>query len=286
MIVFPNAKINIGLRILGKRPDGFHELATAMVPVAWCDVLELVPAASGRSSLTLSGNALADACPPEKNLVMKALRAVEEAVGRELPTDIYLRKIIPDGAGLGGGSADAAFTVRALDELYGLALGQEQMAAIAASIGSDCPFFIYNRPMLVLGRGTDLSPVDICLDGVEAIVIAKPRTDAVSTREAYAGAAPAPLAPGEDLRLLLAEAPGRWADCGVKNDFEHSIFPLRPAIAALKDRIKAAGAVYTAMSGSGAAVFGLFDCKKSAEALVKALGDCQTFISDFPAAVR
>lgn len=285
MIVFPNAKINIGLRILGKRADGFHELATAMMPVGWCDVLELVPAASGHSSLTLSGNVLGD-CPVEKNLVMKALRAVEAEVGRELPTDIYLRKIIPDGAGLGGGSADAAFTVRALDELYGLSLGQERMAAIAASIGSDCPFFIYNRPMLALGRGTDLSPIDICFDGIEAVVIAKPRTDAVSTREAYAGTKPAPLAPGEDLCRSLSRAPECWTQEGVRNDFEDSIFPLRPAIAALKDKIQASGAVYTAMSGSGASVFGLFADKKRAEAIAEDLGDCQTFISDFPASLR
>lgn len=262
MLLFPNAKINLGLRITGKRPDGFHDIVTVMFPVDWCDILEIVPSHSGATTLTLSGNALSSPCPMEKNLVVKALRAVEKAVGRELPTEIYLRKIVPDGAGLGGGSADAAFMVRGLNELYSLGLELEKMAAIAAEVGSDCPFFIYNRPMLATGRGTDLQLVDINFGGSTGdefkLLIAKPVTAAVSTREAYAGVTPKPLAPGEDLAAALLAGPDNWTASGVRNDFEPSIFALRPEIEALKSRMISEGAVYAAMSGSGAAVFGLF----------------------------
>ncbi len=269
MILFPNCKINLGLRITGKRSDGYHDIATVMVPVGWCDVLELVPSDSGRTTLTLSGNALTD-CPMQKNLVVKALRATEKAVGRELHTDIYLRKIVPDGAGLGGGSSDAAFTVIGLNELYGLGMGCEEMARIAGEIGSDCPFFIYNRPMLATGRGTDLEPVDIRTEGIGGIVVAKGTGEAVSTREAYAGVTPRALAPGEDLQNALGQDFESWS-ARVSNDFETSIFALRPNVKALKERMLELGAGYAAMSGSGAAVFGLFRSADEAEQAAEVL---------------
>ncbi|MDE6276834.1 MAG: 4-(cytidine 5'-diphospho)-2-C-methyl-D-erythritol kinase [Muribaculaceae bacterium] len=269
MILFPNCKINIGLRILGKRADGYHDVLTAMIPVGWSDVLELVPAAGRQSSLTCTGHSLAT-CPPEKNLVMKALRAVENYTGRELPTDIYLRKIIPDGAGLGGGSADAAFTIRGLNELYGLQLDDESMASIASEIGSDCPFFLFNRPMLATGRGTELRNIDVCMDGIGAIVVAKGETEAVSTREAYAGVAPRPLTPEEDLCRILQENPAHWSG-RIVNDFEPSIFALRPTVKELKAKMLEAGAVYASMSGSGAAVYGLFPTLQQAEQAAKTL---------------
>ena len=139
MILFPNAKINLGLDILRRRPDGYHDIETVMIPVPWCDVLEIVPAKGSETTLTVSGRRVD--CPPEKNLVMKAYRALAETV--ELPpVDIFLRKIIPDGAGLGGGSADAAFTLRGLNELFALGLSDSRLAEIAAGLGADCPFFI------------------------------------------------------------------------------------------------------------------------------------------------
>ena len=268
MILFPNAKINLGLRNLRRRADGYHDLVTGMMPVDWCDILELVPARGAESTLTVSGNALAD-CPPEKNLVFKALRATERAVGHELPTDIYLRKIVPDGAGLGGGSSDAAFTLKGLNELHGLGLGEERMAELASEIGSDCPFFIYNRPMLAEGRGTELRPVDINLEGVRAILVAKPEAEAVSTREAYAGAHPREPEYGESIEAILSHRAAEWRGLGLRNDFEESVFPIRPAIKELKERMLDAGAVYAAMTGSGAAVTGLFptlaDARRAAE---------------------
>lgn len=280
MILFPNAKINLGLRILSRRPDGYHELVTAMIPIGWCDILEIVPSACGESRLSCLGNALPD-CPPEKNLVFKALRATELYVGRALPSEIYLRKVVPDGAGLGGGSSDAAFTIRGLNELHSLGLTDQEMADIAATVGSDCPFFIYNRPMLASGTGTTLRPCRVNLDGVGAILVAKRQTQAVSTREAYAGVTPCPIPRAEEvLEAALECEPSRWSSQGiVSNDFEKSIFTLRPEVEALKKEIAESGAIYAAMSGSGAAVFGFFATEEDAQKAAGELRDCDTNIT-------
>ena len=252
MVVFPNAKINIGLDILRKRPDGYHDIATVMFPVDWCDILEIVPAAGADTTLSVSGRAVD--CPPEKNLVMKAYRALDARV--ELPpVDIFLHKVIPDGAGLGGGSSDAAFTLTALNSLFSLGLEKDELAEIAAGIGADCPFFIYNRPMLATATGTDLAPFPLSLAGYTAAIVKPPVS--VPTAAAYAAVSPCdsgtPLA-----EVLMAEPnPVRWQGL-VKNDFERSVFLSRPEIAGIKAGLLDAGAVYAAMSGSGSAVFGIF----------------------------
>ena len=151
MILFPNAKINIGLNIVSRREDGYHNIETVMYPIGWSDVLEIVPARGNDATLTVTGREVN--CPPEKNLVMKAFRLFQENTGIG-NVDIYLHKIIPDGAGLGGGSADAAFTLIGLNKMFECNLNNEQLAAMAAKIGADCPFFIYNTPMLATGIGT------------------------------------------------------------------------------------------------------------------------------------
>lgn len=252
MVTFPNAKINIGLYITARRPDGYHDIVTAMLPADWCDILEIVPAKGEGTTLTVSGRGID--CPAEKNLVMKAYRVMASRYDIP-PVDIYLEKIIPDGAGLGGGSADAAFTIKALDKMAGLGLADTEMAAIAAEIGSDCPFFIYNRPMLATGTGTTLSAIGSCGSGY-TLVIVKPDVH-VSTAEAYGGCIPAPLS--IDLPAVLATLPPeRWDEAGIKNDFEHTVFPLHREIENVKTRLYALGAAYAAMSGSGSSVFGLF----------------------------
>lgn len=279
MIVFPNAKINIGLRVLRRRTDGYHDIESIMVPVKWCDVLELTPAGEPEGSFTLTGSALGG-CPPEKNLVVKALRALEAHLGSPLPPlDINLHKVIPDGAGLGGGSADASFAIMAANDMLGLGLDREVMAAVAARVGADCPFFIYNRPMLVQGIGERLTPVDVpALDGLH-IAIVKPEAEAVSTREAYAGITPRELPEGTCLSGFAALSPEEWAASDVMvNDFEPSVFALRPVIAATLERMKASGAVYAAMSGSGAAVYGLFHSAKMAEEAAASFTGCRTFV--------
>lgn len=251
MIVFPNAKINIGLDIIARRPDGYHNIESVLYPVPWRDVLEIVPAKGTETTLTVSGRSVA--CPPEKNLVMKAYNALASEI--ELPpVDIYLRKVIPDGAGLGGGSADAAFTLTALNTMLSLGLPPERLAGIAAGIGADCPFFIYNRPMLATGTGTTLTPVQLSLAGLR-IAIVKPSVS-VPTAEAYAGVNPAQ--PRKRLADLLAgTAPQSWGDA-VKNDFEPGIFARHPIVASIKHTLYNIGAIYAAMSGSGSAVFGIF----------------------------
>lgn len=277
MIFFPNAKINIGLDILRRRPDGYHDISTVMIPIKWCDVLEIVPASGSETTLTVTGRHVD--CPPEKNLVMKAYRAMEEDIPGLPAVDIYLRKIIPDGAGLGGGSADAAFTIKGLNELFALGLSEEKMAETAARIGADCPFFIYNRPMLCTGTGTTLSEINIPDISDYRLALVKPQVS-VPTAKAYAGVTPA--IPEIPLEELLPSFPHTDA---IKNDFEACIFPTYPAIAEVKKQlIEKFDAVYAAMSGSGSSVFALIPASKAetdklAEELRSYFPECDTFAS-------
>lgn len=271
MITFPNAKINLGLDILRRREDGYHDIETVMVPVPWHDVLEIVPAKGEVTTLTVSGRHVE--CPPEKNLVMKAYRALEREASLP-PVDIYLRKIIPDGAGLGGGSADAAFTLKVLNDLFALGYNDAQLARVASGIGADCPFFIYNRPMLCTGTGTDMEPIDLDLSGMD-ILIAKPDVS-VPTAAAYSHTTPA--IPEVTAGRIVADSHDTWTG-RLKNDFEASVFPAYPAIAALKERIESLGPVYAAMSGSGASVYGLFEADKMSPSVREQFADCDTLFA-------
>lgn len=280
MILFPNAKINIGLRVLRRRPDTYHDIHTVMVPVPWCDILEMVPASGGQGSFNMPGGDPLG-IPPEKNLVLKGIRALEKFIGCELPPlDIYLKKEIPNGAGLGGGSADASFAIRGANEMFELGLSNEQMAAVAKTVGADCPFFIYNRPMLAEGIGEILTPVDIPgLHGL-TLLIAKPQAEAVSTPSAYAGTTPRELLEGASLAASLAAPVAEWKnDALIYNDFEDSIFPIRPQVATLKQSISQGGALYTSMSGSGASVYGLFSDSTAAQATFDHLPHCERFLA-------
>ncbi len=252
MVVFPNAKINIGLNILNRRPDGYHEIESLLMPIGWCDILEIVPAKGVETTLTVTGRRVD--CPVEKNLVMKAYRRMAREV--EIPpVDIYLHKIVPDGAGLGGGSSDAAFTLVALNKMLALDFSKEQLADMASDLGADCPFFIYNRPMLASGIGTALSEIDpphFCAKSIIAVI--KP-DDYVSTKEAYSGVTPQMPA------VRLADALAASDKAHIANQFEQTVFPLHPKIAFLKNRLLGLGASYASMSGSGSAVYGLFDAE-------------------------
>lgn len=272
MVSFPNAKINLGLDIVRRRPDGYHDIVTVFYPVNWCDVLEIVPSSGDSDTLTVTGRGCD--CPPEKNLVMKAVRALRQQV--DFPAvDIYLRKIIPDGAGLGGGSADASFTLKSLNELFALGFGDEKLAEIAATIGADCPFFIYNRPMLATGTGTTLEPLEVDLSEYP-IAIVKPQVH-VSTADAYAEVTPA--APMVPLTDNIAKPPADWG-AAVKNDFEASVFKAYPEIEAVKQRLEGLGAVYASMSGSGASVFAIFDNRISESTLAVEFPGCDIFVSE------
>ncbi len=279
MILFPNAKINVGLRILRKRPDGYHDLASVFVPVMWCDILEITRAP--KDSFRLAGAPLD--CADADNIVLKALRVLARETGIKLPPlDIVLEKHIPSGAGLGGGSADAAFALKGVNELLGLGLDEAALAAVAAKVGADCPFFIYNTPALATGIGDVLQPVDAsALNGLY-VVIVKPGAQSVSTAEAYAGVTPAEIGPEEDLVRAFMLPAECWSRSElIVNDFEPSVFGRRPAIAAAKDAMAAAGALYCAMSGSGAAVFGIFADDAQARAAAASFAGCDVFCQRF-----
>ena len=273
MVVFPQSKINLGLYIERRRPDGYHDIATVMMPTAWSDVLEIVPGKSSRTTLTCYGRRVD--CPPEKNLVVKAYRALADELGGLPPVDIYLEKVVPDGAGLGGGSADAAATITCLDELLQLGLTPQRMAGVAARVGADCPLFVYRRPMLATGTGTTLTEVDVDLSGY-TLLIAKPQGCAVSTAQAYAGVTPSGPAP--DIVSLLRQPVGRWQQ-SLHNEFEPSVIAQAPAIGRVKQAMLGNGAVYAAMSGSGAAVFGLFADRDAAERTKSQLPGCDSWMN-------
>lgn len=254
MILFPNAKINLGLNITERRPDNYHNIESLFLPVGWHDILEIVPSRDSRTSLTVYGSR--PACTDDDNLVMKAYRAMSALV--EIPpVEIYLEKIIPEGAGLGGGSSDAAFTIKGLNELFALGFSDDELASVASSLGADCTFFIYNKPMLASGIGTELS--EAAFDRTPYhIVIVKPEVS-VSTKEAYAGVTPSPwITP---LHLLVSE--NRISE--LINDFEASIFPKHPELNDIKLKLLNNGAVYAAMSGSGSAIYGLFTDEEKAQ---------------------
>jgi 4-diphosphocytidyl-2-C-methyl-D-erythritol kinase len=253
MIVFPNAKINLGLRILRKRPDGFHDLESAFLPVGLRDILEIVPVTAGHpgesNRLTLTGIHLEAI---DDNLCMRAFRLLREK--HNIPdVNLHLHKRIPTGAGLGGGSSDAAFTLRALNEVFRLNLGIPVLMEYAAMIGSDCPFFIVNKPCLASGRGEHLAPLSLDLSGY-TIILVMPGI-IMDTATAYSMISPTEA--GQPVEVVLRLAPEEWKDRLV-NHFETPVFEKYPEIGGLKEALYATGAVYASMTGSGSAVFGLF----------------------------
>lgn len=249
MICFPNAKINLGLNVVSKRPDGYHDIETIFYPIPVKDALEIV--ASDQPGFTGSGIPV-DA-PPEKNLVVKALNALK-ARYEIPPLEIHLLKAIPFGAGLGGGSADAAFMLKLVNDFCGLGLQPDELEAIASTIGADCPFFIRDTPVFATGTGNQFEPVDLSLKGYHLCLV-KPDV-AVSTPEAYSMVTPA--APETSLKEIIRLPVSEWKDRMV-NDFERSVFPKHPAIERIKAALYEGGASYAAMSGSGSSVFGLFE---------------------------
>ena len=251
MICRANCKINLGLDILRRREDGFHDLETVMIPVSELyDVVE-VERVEGDSIFVQKG--LVVDCDAEQNLCVKALRLMQRLYGVG-DVKISLDKRVPFGAGLGGGSSDATAVILALNELYNLGLSEERLVEIAAMIGSDTAFFVRNTPQLCTGRGEKMTPIELPLQG-KYLVVAKP-DEGVSTKEAYSGVKPA--IPQVRLVEALQRPIGEWQGV-VKNDFEPHIFEAHPAIAALKKAMLDAGAIYASMSGSGSAVFGIFD---------------------------
>lgn len=253
MLRFPNAKINLGLHITRKREDGFHDLETIFYPVKTMrDALEFVPATKEIGNFHASG--LPVGGDEQTNLVCRAYKLMCERFAEKVPPlDIYLHKAIPMGAGLGGGSADAAFALQMLNEICGLGLVGEELEAMALELGSDCPFFIRNTPQYATGRGQQMEPVAIDLSAYQ-IELVCPDVH-VSTRAAFSRVMPKPST--FDLKTLSQIPVDEWKNV-LKNDFEESVFIQFPEIAAVKERLYANGALYASMSGSGSAVYGIF----------------------------
>ena len=256
MILYPNCKINIGLRVIGKREDGYHNLETIFYPVMGLyDVLMIT--AAGKFSFVQDG--LAVDCPAEDNLIIKCYRHMQARDPQIGNVSIRFTKRIPFGAGLGGGSSDAAHTAIALNELFELGLTREQLAAEVAPLGADCAFFIYNTPCLAEGIGEVLTPIPFSLSGFRLVML-KPDIH-ISTREAYQGVLAASHQPSLADLVKKEFTPidlSRHADI-VCNDFERTVFPAHPELAALKQRLIDAGAYYAAMSGSGSTIYALFE---------------------------
>ena len=253
MITFPNAKINLGLNIVERRPDGYHNLETIFYPIKLQDALEVnrLEHAEVPYKLRVSGANLHGS--PEDNLVVKALNLLRQHHSGILPVDIHLFKHIPTEAGLGGGSADCAFMIKLLNEKFRLGLSVKEMEQYAAQLGADCPFFIQNQPVFASGTGNIFEPIELTLKEYH-LVLVKPDTP-ISTKEAFSNIHP--KHPEVSLKEIATQPIENWKGL-MKNDFEESIFPCHPEIAAIKDKLYDLGAVYASMTGSGSAVYGIF----------------------------
>lgn len=249
MILRANCKINIGLDVLRRREDGFHELSTVMFPVR--ELYDTVTVEQSEN-LTFTQTGIAVDCPVEKNLCVRAARLMQRCYGVG-NVAIELDKRVPFGAGLGGGSSDATAVIVAMNEIFSLNLAEDELIARAAEIGSDTAFFVRNTAQLCTGRGEVMSPISLPLSGVWLVVV-KP-DEGVSTAEAYGGVKP--CVPEVSLDKLLAQPIEQWQG-RVKNDFEAHIFEAHPLLGLLKQQLLDAGALYASMSGSGSALFGIF----------------------------
>ena len=278
MICYPKVKINLGLNVLRRREDGFHDLETLFVPCdQFQDTLEIIPGddysrtVKGLEERYRAPESLRQAISPDGKLMITIARAegvawdpLEDLTAKAYrlldkdyklpPVKIYLEKTSPVGAGLGGGSADAAQALKAISSLFELNLSQRELAARASRLGSDCAFFIYDHPMFGSGRGEILTPMDIDLSPFRIEVVV-PEGISVSTADAYRGISP--RTPSKALKEILRQSPETWRD-ELVNDFELTVFQKYPALARFKAELYDRGAVYASMSGSGSALFGLF----------------------------
>jgi len=257
MIVFPNAKINFGLNITARRPDGYHDLETVFYPVKINDVLEVVEA----DKLSFESSGLDIPGRLEDNLCIKGYHLLKK--DHDLPpVKIHLQKNIPIGAGLGGGSADAGFFIKLMNDNFALGLSDDRMEDYARLLGADCAFFIRNRPVFAFEKGDEFEPINLDLSAYK-IVLVMP-DEHVSTAEAYRGVKPAPVK--ETLYDLVKMPLTAWRG-QIKNDFEHHIFRDHPVIRGVKAELYEHGAIYASMSGSGASVFGIFENTPNLDAM-------------------
>ena len=253
MVVFPNAKINIGLNILRKREDGYHELETLFYPIGLKDALEYV--VNGKDQVNFYNSGIDLEIHPEQNIVLKAYRMLQEE--HSLPgLDIHLHKVIPSGAGLGGGSADAAFLMKSLNEHFDLGISPFQLKNLAGRLGADCAFFLENMPAYATGTGDQIDPISLTLNGYHLLLV-KP-SFGVNTKEAYSGVVPQEYP--FNFNEIISNGIREWGS-SIKNDFEKTLFVKFPELGLLKEKLSGLGAIYASMSGSGSSVYAIFDKK-------------------------
>jgi 4-diphosphocytidyl-2-C-methyl-D-erythritol kinase len=253
VITYPNAKLNLGLNVVAKRPDGFHEIETVFLPIPLCDILEIIPSVSGMATITTSGLPIPG--PPDHNICLKAIklfRSSNPTLHSSLFT-LHLHKQIPSGSGLGGGSSDGAFTLKMLNALYGTGLSEEQLAQLASQLGSDCAFFIGNRPAFATGKGEKLEEISLSLKGYFLALVIPPVH--VGTAEAYSMITP--KMPSRSVKEIVGLPLPEWKNM-LRNDFEEPVMAKHPEIKEVKEKLYERGAVYASMSGSGSSVYGLF----------------------------
>jgi 4-diphosphocytidyl-2-C-methyl-D-erythritol kinase len=257
LVSFPNCKINLGLNILRKRQDGFHDLETVFYPIGLQDALEVIKFSSGHQN-EFHSTGIAIPGDPSGNLCLKAWQLLKTDFP-ELPyVRIHLHKTIPTGAGLGGGSADGAFMLVLLNKKFGLGLDEDQLIRYALQLGSDCPFFIKNQPSFATGRGEKLEPLSLDLSAYKFVLV----NPGIHVSTAWAFNAITPSSPAESIRDIIQLPLGQWKG-RLKNDFEAVVEKQHPEISQLRDRLYEKGAVYAAMTGSGSTVFGIFEKETS-----------------------
>ena len=261
MITFPNCKINLGLNVILKRQDGYHNIETVFYPIPLTDVLEIVPQdglktvspprKQGGATFSTTGLPINGAAG--KNLCIKAYELLQQDFPKIPPVQIYLHKAIPIGAGLGGGSADGSFTLKMLNEKFSLKLSMEQLLDYALQLGSDCPFFIFNRPCFATGRGEFLESIDINLEAYSFIII----NPGIHINTAWAFQQLKPALPKKSIKDIVAQPVQTWKN-ELTNDFEEPIFRHHPELAAIKTTLYESGAIYASLSGTGSCLYGIY----------------------------
>lgn len=255
MIVFPNSKLNLGLYIIRKTDKGYHDLETIFYPIALNDALEVIEHKhySKQHTLPFTSSGLPIKGKPASNLCVQAYRILKKDFPDLPAVQIHLHKVIPSGAGLGGGSADAAFTLKAINDLFELGLDMEQLLHYAGELGSDCPFFIINKPCFAEGRGEKLQEIELDMSAYKFLIV-NPGIH-IDTGRAFMNVFPAQ--PDTDLKEIIKQPVERWKD-NMANDFEKPVFAQHREIVDIKDYLYLNGAIYASMSGSGSSVFGIF----------------------------
>ena len=249
MIQFPNCKINLGLSILAKRADGYHELETVFYPIAVSDALEILPAAN----LTMTQSGIAVPGDPAQNLCLKAYHLLKKDFPQLPPVQMHLHKNIPMGAGLGGGSSDGTAALIMLNQQFDLGLNEQHLIDYASQLGSDCPFFVYNKACHASGRGEILTPINLDLSNYQFLLV----HPGVHIATAWAFQQLNPNTKSESIRSIIEKPITDWKNTLI-NDFETPVFKAEPTLSVIKDQLYQLGAIYASMSGSGSSLFGIF----------------------------